>query len=110
MTVAEEKSHSFTKASSDSRWWWIDAVLHAYSILFFTQKRWLGACLLMCTFVLPNYAWLGFISVLLALAAGCLLGFDRASLRNGTLLFNSLLVGMTVAYLQGYQEIESSHL
>lgn len=109
MTVAEEKENPISKTSSDS-WWYLDAILHAYSILFFTQKRWLGACLLVSTLVLPEFAALGLVSVLIALGAGSLLGFDRASLRNGSLLFNSLLVGMTVAYLQGYQEIESSHL
>jgi len=105
MTVPEEKPHAVP-----DRWWPVDAVLHAYSILFFTQKRWLGACLLVSTFVLPEFALLGLVSVLIALVAGWVLGFDRASLRNGSLLFNSLLVGMTVAYLQGYQEIEPSHL
>jgi len=109
MTVAEESPRDTAKSNSDG-WWYLDAILHAYSILFFTQKRWLGACLLLSTFVLPEFAGLGLVSVLIALFAGCFLGFNKASLRNGSLLFNSLLVGMTVAYLQGYQEIESSHL
>lgn len=109
MTFAEER---VTGSSDDvkDRWWYLDAILHAYSIIFFTQKRWLGACLLISTFVLPEFAYLGLASVVIALIAGWMLGFDRASLRNGSLLFNSLLVGMTVAYLQGYQEIASSHL
>jgi urea transporter len=93
-----------------NRWWWVDAILHAYSILFFTQKKWLGACLLVCTFVLPSFAWLGLVSVVVALIVGVGLGFDRSALRNGSLLFNSLLVGMTVAYLRGYQEIDGDHL
>jgi len=105
MTAANtiESKHSLASKKEDGLWL-LDAILHSYSILFFTQKKWVGACLLFATFIIPQHALLGLSSVLIAAGVAHLLGFDKHAIRDGRIVFNALLVGMTVAYLQGYHD------
>ncbi len=74
-------------------------VPHAYSILFFSGNLRLGWWFLAISMFAPD---LGLSGLAGACAAGALawwLGFDRTQIRNGFLLFNTLLVCLTVAYL-----------
>jgi len=47
----------------------------------------------------PAYGFSGLAGVMIALGAGALLGFDREGLRNGSLLFNSLLAALALAHI-----------
>src|ERR1700722_6151489 len=67
-------------------------VPHAYAILFFSPNLRLGWLLLAISLLSPAVGLCGLAG---AVAAGIIawnLGFDRAKIRNGYLLFNPLLV------------------
>jgi urea transporter len=83
-----------------------DALLHSYSIIFFSQSRVFGAVLLAATLSAPRFGLLGLVGLLVAYIAARLLGFERSSVRKGIYLFNSLLVSLALAYLNNFQTLE----
>ena len=71
----------------------------AYAVLFFSGNGRLGWWLLAISLLSPD---LGLVGLAGAVAAGALawaLGYDRSGVRNGYLLFNPLLVCLTLAFL-----------
>src|SRR6218665_240114 len=76
-----------------------EGVPKAYSTIFFSTSTSLGWWFLGVTMLAQDMGLTGLAAVVLACVAGWHLGFDRAQLRNGHLLFNSLLAGNTVAWL-----------
>ena len=72
---------------------------HSYSILFFSGSLKLGWWLLAISMISPDLGLAGVLGVCAAAALAWWLGFDRAQIRNGYLLFNPLLVSLTLAYL-----------
>jgi len=81
----------------------LDAVFRSYSIIFFTDNRWIGMVLLLATFLAPVYGLFGLAGLLVALGAAHLLGFDRKTIQSGAYTFNSLLTCMALAYLGHFQ-------
>lgn len=80
-----------------------EALLRCYSVIFFSRSRLFGAALLLAAFAVPQYGIMGLAGATLAHLAARLFGFDVANIRNGVLLFNSLLASLTLAYLENYQ-------
>jgi urea transporter len=83
----------------------ITSVLNSYSVIFFSQSRLFGAVLMALTFAMPRFGALGLAGVCVAYVAARLFGFDRSNVQQGVLLFNSLLVSLTLAYLDSYQPL-----
>lgn len=77
----------------------LDPILNAYSVIFFTRSRWLGAVLLGCTLLAPRLGLFGLAGLLIARVAAEWIGFARESVRDGTLLFNPLLVSLALGHL-----------
>ena len=73
------------------------AVLHSYSMLFFSQHRGLGGLLLLVSFAHPLVGVAGLASTLLAVAGARLGGFSREWTDKGAYSFNSLLTGLALA-------------
>jgi urea transporter/murein DD-endopeptidase MepM/ murein hydrolase activator NlpD len=74
-------------------------VPRAYAIFFFSANQRLGWLLLGVSLLTPGIGWLGLGG---AIAAGVIawgLGFDRDKVRNGYLLFNPLLVCLTLGLM-----------
>jgi urea transporter len=71
----------------------------SYAILFFSANVKLGWWLMAVSMLAPDYGISGLAGVLAAGALAWWLGYDRAQIRSGFLLFNPLLVCLTVAYL-----------
>ncbi len=74
-------------------------VPHAYSILFFSGSAKLGWFFLAISMLSPDLGLSGLLGVCAAGTLAWWLGYDRAHIRNGFLLFNPLLVCLTLAYL-----------
>jgi len=74
-------------------------VPHAYAVLFFSANLRLGWWLLAVSLLTPSYGLAGLAGVCATGILAWWLGYDRASIRNGFLLFNPLLACFTVAYL-----------
>ncbi len=77
----------------------LDAVLLSYASIFFSRSRRIGAVLLAATLLAPGFGLVGLAGVIIAFLVAWELGFDRANLRSGASLFNSLLVALALAYL-----------
>ena len=74
----------------------VDAVLSSYAVIYFLQRRWMGAVLLLGTLCWPQIGLVGFAGLAIALATALALGFDRALIRSGVYLFNSLLISLAL--------------
>lgn len=72
------------------------AVLHSYSMLFFSQHRGLAALLLLATWASPGAAVAGLAAAALAVAGARLGGFRRDYTDLGAYSFNALLVGLAL--------------
>lgn len=72
------------------------AVLHSYSMLFFSQHRGLAALLLLATLASPGAALAGLGAAALAVAGARLGGFRRDYTDLGAYSFNALLVGLAL--------------
>ena len=77
----------------------VEPILNSYAIVYFSNRPAFGAILLAATFLAPLFGLFGLVGVLTALAGAQLLGFPDAQIRNGELLFNSLLTSLGLAYL-----------
>ncbi|UOQ99017.1 urea transporter [Hymenobacter sp. 5317J-9] len=73
------------------------AVLHSYSMLFFSQHRGFAAVLLLVTFSHPAAGVAGLAGAALAVAGARLGGFNREWTDVGAYSFNSLLTGLALA-------------
>ncbi|WP_210520161.1 urea transporter [Hymenobacter terricola] len=73
------------------------AVLHSYSMLFFSQHRGFAVLLLLVTFSHPVAGVAGLASALLAVGGARLGGFNREWTATGAYSFNSLLTGLALA-------------
>lgn len=71
----------------------------SYAILFFSANARLGWWLMAVSMLAPDYGISGLAGVLAAGTLAWWLGYDPAQIRSGFLLFNPLLVCLTVAYL-----------
>ena len=74
-------------------------VPRAYALLFFSGDARLGWWVLALTLFSPGIGLCGLGAAVAAVALGWVLGYDRSHLRNGFMVFNPLLVGLSVGWL-----------
>jgi len=74
-------------------------VPRAYAVLFFSPDTRLGWFLLAISMITPDLGLVGLAGVCAAGILAWMLGYDHANIRNGYLLFNTLLVCLTLAWL-----------
>jgi urea transporter len=84
----------------------VSAILHSYSIIFFSQSQLFGAILLAATMIAPLFGLLGLAGLVVSYAVARMLGFEKGQVQSGAYLFNSLLVSLALAYLNNYQPLE----
>ena len=87
----------------------VDPVLRSYSAVYFSQRRWVGAAILLATMLWPWLGAVGLAGLVIALAASLLFGLDRTLVRSGAYLFNSLLASLALghAYSHGLITLEA---
>ncbi|GAA4365054.1 hypothetical protein GCM10023185_35050 [Hymenobacter saemangeumensis] len=73
------------------------ALLHSYSIIFFSQHRGFATVLLLVTFAHPAAGAAGVLATALALGTARVLGLNREWTDVGAYSFNSLLVGLALS-------------
>ena len=83
----------------------VESILNTYAIVYFSRNPWFGAVLLAVTFLSPTFGIFGLAGTTTALAAARLLGFRLSGIRNGELLYNSMLVSLGLAYLTHFQPL-----
>jgi urea transporter len=77
----------------------LQGVPHAYAILFFSPNVQLGCLLLAASLLSPAIGLSGLAGAFAAGGLAWALGFDHARIRNGYLLFNPLLICLTLGLM-----------
>lgn len=75
---------------------YLKACLLSYSQIFFSQNIALAVLLLLATFMNPLVGLIGFLSVMIALIAGRVLGLNQTFLNNGAYTYNVLLSALAL--------------
>lgn len=78
--------------------YWVESTLNTYSIVWFSDRKWLGLLLLLVSCMTPKIGIIGLLFVLVFNGLLTALGYHRELIRSGLLGFNALLVGMGLAY------------
>lgn len=76
----------------------VEGVVNSYAQIFFSTDKVFGLILMVCTFFDPMLGLSGLMAVMLSNLFAHLLGFDKAHIREGVFGFNSLLLGMALAF------------
>lgn len=75
-----------------------DSVLFSYAQIFFSNRRWFGALLLIATMLSPEIGLMSLLGVVLSNLCAKLLKFDSERIRTGFYGFNGLLIGAASVY------------
>ncbi len=76
----------------------VDSILYSYAQILFSNRRWLGAVLLLATFFHPASGLLALCGVALSNLIAWLLKFDTARIESGFYGFNGILLGAAYGY------------
>lgn len=78
------------------KYWW-DSTLNSYGQIFFAQHQGLSILVILASFLFPKLGFWGLAGALTTNAMARVLGFDRKTIREGLLGFNSVLVALGLA-------------
>lgn len=78
--------------------WWIQAIGHSYSQIFFSQHLGLAAGIVLVTFFTPYYGAVALGSVVAINVFAYVLGFNRQWIFEGVYGFNAVLLGLALAF------------
>ena len=76
----------------------IDTILFSYAQIFFSNRRWFGAVIMISTFVFPQLGMMALLGVILSNLIAYLLKFDNEKIRSGFYGFNGILFGAASVY------------
>lgn len=76
----------------------IDSILYSYAQIFFGNKRWFGALIMISTFIVPEIGGLALGGVVSNNALAYSLKFDKDKIRNGFYGFNGILFGAAIGF------------
>lgn len=78
--------------------YWVDASLHSYSQVFFSQNKIFAVCILLVSFLSPQVGLSGLSAVILINLLAQANGFPQGHIRDGLYGFNALLLGLALGY------------
>ena len=76
----------------------LDATLYSYAQIFFSNRKWFGAVVLLATFTMPLLGLIALFAVILSNLTAYFLKFDSNKIRTGFYGFNGILFGAASAY------------
>ncbi len=76
----------------------LDATLYSYAQIFFSNRKWFGAAILVASFSSPFLGLLALLGALISNLAAHSLKFDTEKIRSGFYGFNGILFGASTAY------------
>jgi len=86
------------KFFSNSFLMFIDSILYSYAQIFFSNRRWLGALILLVSMLMPTLGLMGLLGVIISNVSAAVLKFDSVKIRSGFYGFNGILFGAAIAY------------
>ncbi|MDD4233639.1 MAG: urea transporter [Candidatus Cloacimonetes bacterium] len=78
------------------------AIPNAYATVLYSDSMGIGLGMMALTFLSPIVGLAGFFTLICAMLTSRLLGFEDWDSKSGILSFNSLLIGMAIAYYYPY--------
>ncbi len=72
----------------------LDAVFNSYSILFFSNNKFVAALLLLVTFFKPFAGLMGLVSVIFAIIFAELSGLFKPDIKKGIFSYNAMIIGI----------------
>mgnify|MGYP003593404946 CR=1 FL=1 len=72
----------------------VNTVLNSYSMLFFSNRKFFAAIVLLTSFFNPYTGFAGFVATLIAALAAWFIGFSREQVKTGLYTYSGLLVGL----------------
>ncbi|MBI3583058.1 MAG: urea transporter [Nitrospinae bacterium] len=88
----------------------VEAALHSYSQIFFSDSRSFGLIVLLSSFINPYAGLNGFLGCLSVNLFAYYIGYNRAELLSGLYGLNGVLLGMSVSYYSGSKDIHLVYL
>ena len=76
----------------------LDSTLYSYAQIFFSNRKWFGAAILIASFVSPFIGLMALLGVLISNLAAYTLKFDTEKIRSGFYGFNGILFGASTAF------------
>ncbi|PKL83517.1 MAG: hypothetical protein CVV24_04710 [Ignavibacteriae bacterium HGW-Ignavibacteriae-3] len=76
----------------------LDSLLFSYGQIFFSNRRWFGALILIATFVTPEIGLMSLLGAVISNFTALVLKYDKAKIRSGFYGFNGILFGAAVLY------------
>lgn len=76
----------------------LNSVFFSYSQILFSNRRWLGAVVLLATFASPKIALMSLLGVILSNYTAYLLRFEPAKIESGFYGFNGILFGAATVF------------
>lgn len=76
----------------------IETILYSYAQIFFSNRRWIGACVLTATFVSPIIGIFGLLGAILSTLVAYGLKYNHQRIKTGFYGFNGILFGAAGAY------------
>ena len=76
----------------------LDSTLYSYAQIFFSNRKWFGAAILVASFASPFLGLMALLGVIISNLAAYLLKFDVEKIRTGFYGFNGILFGASTAY------------
>ncbi len=76
----------------------LDSTLYSYAQIFFSNRKWFGAAILIASFVSPFIGLMALLGVFISNLAAYILKFDTEKIRSGFYGFNGILFGASTAF------------
>ena len=76
----------------------LDSTLFSYAQIFFSNRKWFGAAILIASFASPFIGLMALLGVLISNLAAFILKFDTEKIRSGFYGFNGILFGASTAF------------
>jgi urea transporter/murein DD-endopeptidase MepM/ murein hydrolase activator NlpD len=78
--------------------YWVNSILNSYGQIFYSMNKVLSALVLIATFFSPNLGLSGLCAIVFTNVVGHVIGINRKLIEEGLYGFNSLLLGLFLAY------------
>ncbi|HAB51580.1 MAG: hypothetical protein A2315_16965 [Ignavibacteria bacterium RIFOXYB2_FULL_35_12] len=76
----------------------LDSTLYSYAQIFFSNRKWFGAAILVASFSTPLLGLMALLGVLISNLVAYILKFDAEKIRSGFYGFNGILFGASTAF------------
>ncbi|MCP5061619.1 MAG: peptidoglycan DD-metalloendopeptidase family protein [Ignavibacteriae bacterium] len=78
--------------------YFLESVLYSYAQIFFSNRLWLGAAILLISFFSPQVGILGFLGVVISNLMAFYFNYEKDKIHSGFYGFNGILIGASIGF------------